>query len=471
MVDIKSKDTLLSEFRAFLKAYNNSLDTSDNSLAKDLLLLPYSIGIAAVMDQVAIARDLGILSKLTGTNLDQEATNYNLERLPGNYAAATLTFYTTTAPTSDVVIPGNTQATTAGTSFVSPVVFSTVAESRFSLSDFESYYNYDRDRYEFPVTAIATTIGSIGNVASNLITKLSSTISGISGVTNLTAATGGSDSESDDDLGERIKKAKTGRDLNTVSGLQEYMRTAGFLDAYPVRVEDADAERATGIDVFVINASSTAYTETMTYDPAQTRYYLTQRPVIAVTGVVGSIVGTLSSSQYSAYIDNTTGLRRSIYAQDYIVIDHSANMSAGEVMTVTYNYASLVRQVQGTLDLNANNVLTADPLVKRAIPLYLYLNATLTLKSNADGPTTRNRIKNALGQFMATYRLGDAIQKSDLIVVLQNGYGDYTVTEVDAVVLSSYYLQDSSGTQRSPVSEVITVSNKEYALYGSATLI
>lgn len=470
MAVIKSHETLMAEMRTFLKAYNDRLDTGENSLSKDLLLTPMSIGGRSIMEQVEIARDLAVLSKNTGGDLINLGTNYRLEKLPGSYAVTTLTFYTTVVPTSDIVIPASTQGSTPGTSFASPVVFSTVSEASFTVADAASYFSFDRGRYEFPVVAICEEIGSAGRVGANYVSQLIGSLSGIEGVTNLTASTGGLEEESDDDFRLRIQLKMTGRELNTVNGLRKYMKDVGFTDGYPIRVEDEDGEKATGIDVFVLDNSSETATEIFTYDPSQNKYYFTNRPVLEVTSVVGSNVGTIDAANYTVNIDKTSQLRRSIYSNDYIRFSLAAALSTGEQVTIIYNYSPLIVQAQGTLDLVENEILTADPLIKRAFPLFLFINAKLTLKANADGPTVRNKVKNALSQYANAYRLGDDLQKSDLVVVMQEGYGDYPIDSVDAIVINSYYLQDAYGVQYDPVDEVISVSNKQYIVYGAATI-
>lgn len=470
MSDIKSRETLLSELKVFLRAYNRYLDTGDNSLAKDLILLPYTVGGEGIMDQIEIARDLGILSRLESGDLDNEGTNYKLERLAGAYSTVSLTFYSTTEPTATITIPAETQAQTIGTTFSDSISFSTVSDLTINASDASSYYVYDRDRYEFTVLAICNTIGTAGNVGMNTITELVGSITEIDGVTNLSAANGGLDEEDDDEFKERIRLAKIGRDINTVNGLRKYMRDSGFTDAYPIRVEDADSEKATGIDVFVVSSDSEAASETFTYDAAQFYYYFTNRPVIEVTSVVGASAGTLSTSAYDYNIDSTSELRRSIYGQDYLILRPDAGLLQGEQITVSYTYQDRVVSVQRQLNLDENNVLTSDPLLKRAFPQYLYITATLTLKSNVDGPTVRNKVRNAMSQFLSGYKLGDDIQKSDLIVVMQSGYGDFPVYSVDAVVINSYYVRDEFGNVRQPSNEIISITNKEYVLYGGATL-
>ncbi len=412
MSNIKTKEEILAELKTFLKSVRNDLDIGDNSLLKDIVLSPISIGGEQIMTQVAIARDLHILSLLTSADLDNEGQNYRLDRNSGSYALGNVTFYANTIPIATVTIPAGTEVTTIGSSFTPPMSYTTISEAVFTLASVANYYSYDRARYEFTVRCICATIGSIGNVASSMITRMIGTVADIDGCTNLTAAISGSDEESDDDYRVRIQLAKTGRELNTVNGLRKYIRALGFQDAYPVRPESTDAEKVFGIDVFVIDAVVESYSEAFIYSPSQVEYYFTYRPIDAVTSATGSVVGVISSANYTVAIDTTSPLRRSTLAQEYIRFAPAAALNPGETVTVVYTYYSRIVQTQATLDNNENDILTSDPLIKRAYPLALTIIAKLNLKANADGPTTRNRVRSALGQFLSIYRMGDDIQKS-----------------------------------------------------------
>jgi len=470
MVQYKSRETVLGELQTFLKAFNRQIDTGQNSLTKDFVLLPQAVGGSLVFEQIETVNNQFILSQQDAAELNLEGTTYKLERSAGTFAVVTAIFYTATAPTAAIFIPAGTQIQTTGTSFVSPVVFETVADYSVALSATASFFSYDRSRYEFPVLSTAMNTGSDSNVGTGTIISMASSIAQISGVTNLTASSGGSDIESDEDFRSRIQSKKTGRDLNTVNGLTAYVESAGFIDAHTVRVEDVDAERATGVDVFIIDTYIAAATQTFTYQTHIPRYYFENPPVVTVSSVESSISGIVSSSNYDVNIDNTTPLRRSAHAQDYIEIRAAASLTPGTTFDVTYTYRADIAQLQSTFELDDNNVLTADPLVKHAYPLSFIINATLTLKTNADGPTTRNRVRNALIQFLATYRLGQDIQKSDIIIVLQEGYGDFAVDSVDAVIINSYYLRDEFGVSYLPIDETISVSAKQYVISGTATI-
>jgi len=471
MADTKSIQVLLAEIKTFLRAKNPYLDVSENSLIQDLILTPYSVAAKLVLDQVEAVKNLHILSEISGQDLENEASNFNLVKLPGDFATASLTFYAATAPTEDVVIPADAQVRTTGTAFSNAITFEVDAENRFAVSDVGSYYSFDRGRYEFTVTATATTRGVIGNVASNFLTSLVTNVDQIEGVTNLSAATGGTDEESDDDLRERVRLYKTGRALSTRNGLSRYLRGLGFVDAEVIRAEEEGYERANGVDAFVVDYSTDTQTDTFNYNPAQTEYYLTKRPVLAVTSVTTQQIGALTTSQYSANVDETSPLRRSYYAQDYVSFN-TLPIAVGSQISVTYTYVSRLHNSQATINQPAQRVLTAGILLKRAYPLSLTLNATLTLKANADGPSTRNTVRNALSQYVSEqYRLGDGLQKSDLIIVLQQGYGDFPVNNVDAVTLNSYLLTGENGTVYQPVNEQITISNKQHIVYGSAVVV
>lgn len=472
MATIKTLQGLIGDVKSFLRAFNKSLDTSTNSLAYDLIVYPLSVGGRIVMREVQKVADLHILSRLEGTDLNNEAGNYKKERSTGSHATVTLTFYANTLPTSDIVIPAGAEARTSGTSYTSPVIFTTTAELRVPTTSFGAYYSYDRDRYEFTVSATANTVGTIGNVGAGFITSLSTSIDGIDGVTNRTAAIGGEGEELSLDFRERIRLAKLGRDLNTKAGIKSFLLDISFKDAHAVKSEDDDSERITGTDVFVVDEEVGTEVDTFTYDAAQPRYYFSKRPIIGVYSVVASTVGTLGSSQFSVTKDSESPLRRSTEAVDYIEISELASLTNGESFQVTYTYAETLYNTQPTFATAENNILTADVLLKQAYPLYLYLNAKLTLLPNADGATVRNRVRNALSQYInENYKLGDNIQKSDLVVILQEGYGDYPVESVDAVIINSYILRDEDGNSTTPTDEVISVADKQYVLLGQATIV
>ena len=223
-------------------------------------------------------------------------------------------------------------------------------------------------------------------------------------------------------------------------------------------------------DALVLAPTHRTFGESVAYYAAIGKYYFTNHPVKDVTSVV-SVLGPVSSADYSVTIDNTTQVRRSALAADYIVVYVSAGIPDGTAFDVTYTYSQSIANFQNTLNQDANRILTSDPLVKRAYPLEFFANAALTLVANADGPSTRQRVKNALIQYFGNYRMNNKVQESDLIIVMQQGYGDFPVNAVDAVVINSWYLKDEFGTVYTPVADTVLVGKTQYAVYGSAILV
>ena len=221
MATIKTLAQILADIKLYMKAKNKSVDVSDNSLINDFVFVPLSIGGKGVMDQVQTVKNLYMLSSLTGSDLDNEAGNYGLERLTGVAATVVLTFYANTRPAGDVTIAAGTVCSTSGTPFSAPVTFTVAADATISLASMDSYYSHDQGRYEFTASALCTVTGSVGNVSSNIINAISGGgITYITGVTNLTASIGGQDIEGDSDFKERVRLTMVGRDMNVSSGLK-----------------------------------------------------------------------------------------------------------------------------------------------------------------------------------------------------------------------------------------------------------
>jgi len=471
MALVRSLGEILSSLSVFIRSYNKSIDTGSGGLLRDIILFPMSIAGRLLSDQATDVATRQYLSKSTGVQIDDEATNYTLERSDGSVASVTVTFWTITKPISDILIPAGQIVSTLGSSFDDPVIFNIVSNMTISSTSIDNYYSYDRARYEISASAIGAEKGSVGNVGADTITVITGSIAGITGVTNLNASVGGADKEDDDDLKDRVRLKRTGIGKNVPNGIRGYIKDSGFLDANAVRVEDSTSERCDGVDLFVIDPYVSSTSDTFIYYSSRDRYYLSKRPVKDVTSVVSSAVGTIGAAYYDAYIDNSSPLRRSKYGQDYIEIRTASAIPDGTSFTVTYNYNEYIYNLQGTLENDNNNVFTSNYMAKRAFPLSLYINATFTLNTNADIASTRTRCRNALSQFMSTYRLGDNIQKSDLTIVLQEGYGDFVVSAVDAVVINSFYLTDEVGINYLPINETISVGPNQYAVYGRAVLV
>jgi len=147
------------------------------------------------------------------------AANYGKNRLSATKASTTVVFYSSTSPTTDVLVSLGEEISTIPTETEAAIKFQTLSSATMYVSEIENYYNPITQRYEIQVNVEAVEPGSIGNVNSNTI--INTNIAGLS-VTNPNATFGGRDEETNADLADRAELAFLGLDVGTVYG---YMKT------------------------------------------------------------------------------------------------------------------------------------------------------------------------------------------------------------------------------------------------------
>jgi hypothetical protein len=179
------------------------------------------------------------VQSLLDSAFDKLASNVDKTRLPGRPAVGQAVFYTSTRPTFDLPIPSGTIVTTSADSSlgIPSVRFRVGGTFILRASQADSYYNFDRKRYEIVVDIVAETIGSAGNRPAGQITSAQ----GVTGllVTNLEATVFGSDRESNADLAARAMLGFVSVDTGTEGG---YAATAagqiGLIKAKVVKSGD-----------------------------------------------------------------------------------------------------------------------------------------------------------------------------------------------------------------------------------------
>jgi len=130
-----------------------------------------------------------------GADLDKFVALFGFARQGGHNATGIVTFSRTSNTTLDLVIPSGTQVVKPASSVSSAVVFQTTTPVTIYTGTTSA---------DVPIEC--TVAGTVGNVAANTITVLS-TISGfgLSGVTNADPTTGGTGIETDAELRVRFK--------------------------------------------------------------------------------------------------------------------------------------------------------------------------------------------------------------------------------------------------------------------------
>jgi len=158
------------------------------------------------------------VQSLIDSAFDKLAANVNKTRLPGRPAVGQEVFYTTSRPTFDLPIPAGTiVSTSADSSLGIPSVRYRVGGTYvMSAAQADSYYNFDRKRYEITVDIVAETLGEVGNRPAGQITS-SQGVTGLL-VTNLEATVFGADRESNADLAARALLGFVSVDTGTEGG-------------------------------------------------------------------------------------------------------------------------------------------------------------------------------------------------------------------------------------------------------------
>lgn len=224
--------------------------------------------VATSPNKTALADALGItdytvLQSLIDQQFDKQGSNFYLERKAATYSTGSVVIYTTKKPVSDLSIPNGTIVTYPGSINlnIQPVSYKIIGDHTMAAATINNYYNPSKQRYELPASISAVNTGSIGNVSAGSIT----TISGVDGslsVENDAPTDFGTDLESNQSFGSRIKMARPSFDSGTkpgyiedtydVPGVQEVnVQQAG--DPLMIRDYDVTSNQHVGgkVDIYV----------------------------------------------------------------------------------------------------------------------------------------------------------------------------------------------------------------------------
>lgn len=230
---------------------------------------PYKIGLKTAF---YLTSDSSVQA-LINSCFDAYASNFGVVRRTSTYAQGEVTFYTTTRPTSSLVIPLGTLVSGGGQQF------STTRAASIAFSQLASYFNPVTGRYQVTVPVRAVTPGPAGNVGAGQVRALVTRIPTLS-VTNSAAMFGGNSTESNLALTERTLNALASVDSGTERG---YYQTAAAVPGVesvaivgagnPLMQRDLyDGQHLGGkVDVWVQGESLATVTDTFsfTYEVAQ----------------------------------------------------------------------------------------------------------------------------------------------------------------------------------------------------------
>lgn len=423
-----------------------SLDTTIKSKipTADITITPFRDLIDTFANELALAnedvqaiQDIQNLSnpeQLAETDLDDLAKNFGLTRNEGSKSSGKISFYRKTLPVSPIIIPAGTTVSTKRTIVSIPEEFVTIFDVTFdTLATFDS----DQLAYFVEADIIATTATVQANVASNTITELVTSIGGIDFILNSNPTSGGTDIETNTELANRIQQAKSR--FGTAPGIAEAV-TNNFTvtDLQVIRPQDPEMERnqwGSAVDVIILGENIFQTQEIFSHTTGSVEDFLPiQKPFRAVVSILvfqSSIQVQLVEGTDFDVVKEENPLIRSAQETTTIVFNPSLVIDNNSQVTVNYTFNALILEMQDFFNQEENYILASDLVVKEAEKIETAVEATIVLIPGFDETTTLDNAELAVSNFIAALKLGEDLNPSDIVGVLEN------IDGIDSVVLAS----------------------------------
>ncbi len=437
-----TREEIIERLKKAIQDYDSEVDV-DYGPVKDLVVDPMSEELRLVNDNIYHVHR--IQSLLNSTEMDDEeldrlAYNWQIVRKGGTQATGTIWFQCSSPPSLDIEIPLHTVVSTSNTT--NPVKFVTTEVKIFKASYAESYKNVGEDAYELAVPVRALNPGMDGNVAAGSISVLSSNVSYFTNVVNKEVTAGGTDSETNAQLTQRLLMALMGIERATVQGLELWFEEQeGVIDAAIIDAQDSLMTRseAGAVDVAIIG---TDYVETQQVDIFnKLSIILEKQPVKSIISVISSVKEYKEGVEWIFVQDTTSDYTKSTRSQSKIEWRSIDTLPAmGERVTITYQYDKKVEDLQELIEEDDNRFL-ADVLVKSAEQIDIEVALRIKVYSNFSQPNIRQSVKDVIYSFINTLKLGEDVEQSDLVFEIRK------ISGVDNVEIPFIQLKiDGPGT-------------------------
>jgi hypothetical protein len=245
-------DNLLEFLEDKAKEFNPNFSTSEGTAVRDLFVKPFSVIFQPIVDEILKVRanlSLADAATLTDEDLDRLAANFFVTRKAGGKAIGTVRLFFN-EPVDEFVAQGTVFLAANGVRFVATSDV-TITSSGLRLNTFGDLFFSD-------IPSEAESAGANGNVTANMISDLLVGSDKIVDVSNPSPFTGGSDTETNEQLIDRLSIAITFRNLINKPGaklilLENFTRlqdvfVVGFADKHTI----LDEPLGTGDGVTVV---------------------------------------------------------------------------------------------------------------------------------------------------------------------------------------------------------------------------
>ena len=402
---------------------NPEMDVTTGPI-RDIITAPVS---QVLEDQNDRIRRLSLIMSLlnTGEFTDQEmdeiAFNEQILRRPGIRSSTTVFFQARRAPSVDLTVPVNFPAGTQ----VDPttgrqITFRTTETRTLPAATAALFFNASSGFYELEVNVSAITTGDAGNVGPGRINQLLRPLTGFDQVTNRAAASNGKDTETNEELAERIIVAILGTDISTKFGVERETldEFSDVLDIITVFGLDPLLTRAStdagAVDAYIIGTSNVTAVESQTFLGVGQTVVLDNQPVTAIASVDAGGPAFIQGTDYSL-IRDTGPNANSVRAVDGIVfLIGGTAPTVGATINITYTYNSLLQTLQDNFIVPDRFVFGRDLLFKQGTQINTEIAANLSVLAGTNATTILAQVVSVIVAFINSLGLGDDVEISDV---------------------------------------------------------
>ena len=406
-------------------------------------------------------------SLLVPDDVDDVVINENIVRYQQSSSVTILTFSRVLAPTVDIIIPINFPVSTpSSASTGTPVVFKTIEEVTMYAATASQYYNVSTGNYEITVAIASTSQGSNTTIGAYTITTLQRPFPQFDSIFNTSKTTDGKGIETNSELAKRYSLHVSGSQIGTPTGLESFIvdNFNSVEDTYISYGNDGYMERGEddpgAVDAWILGSTPLTRTYTTYYNGVYTTNVVDFQPLISVT----SVTSAAAAASYVEGVDYEVITGQGVYAysnrsSDGIRwISGGSHPDIGDDVTIEYSYNSIINQLDAFFKSPDYYHLSSGNLFRWAQPLYVEIEAVLTIK--AGSPTNiAVSVREALLNYINSLQLNDNLEEFDMDREVGRIFG------VDNFTWTILAVKDGTG-----VSDIVVGPN-QYARIDPADLV
>lgn len=352
-----------------ISARDPSLDVEKFDIA-DVFVIPEAGEIAELeqrMDSIGFRYSFEYVKTQDRNVQELYGANYGLRPAQGTPATCRGVAFRYSRPVEDITITAGRQVTTTDGS----ITFQTAYDVTMFASRADGYYNSTTRRYEVPVQLVSVGVGLAFELPPLALRVLKDTSLGIDGIVNTTRALESSPQEDMIQFGTRVQTTFNGLDGSSASGIQALLRNYAptvIRNVVPIFSTDVPYfqryVRRAAWDVYIRGEQITDI-ETTIVAAGESSWLLTNVPVLSVSEVrINGLV-----TDFTFVPDTDTRTMMSSISNDRIAL--SFTPAVGSVITVKYQYNSIIQQLQTYVNERRNRPYRTDILIRACQPVLL----------------------------------------------------------------------------------------------------